>query len=158
MVAATSSSLRFFVSLPVLSSIPSALAIMPGTLLLSPATRVFSWAVVVVRFDVISSTLCREFSTAGSASSTFRRAIIESSLGSMRSIVGIMSAALPSMPEALPPRMVSPTATRSTGLLASIRFIFTLPSMSLSISAVEPFGSLRFLSRPISATMLPRLP
>ena len=144
-VPCTSRLARLEVSRLVLSRTPFAFFIIPGTCLFNPAIRVFSSRVETVRLLVMVSTLWREAARAGSARSAFTLVRMESSLGSIFSTTGIISAALPIIPEFTIPGMMPPGSIRSRGLLASRRLTWRLPMISLEISAVLPAGILRSL-------------
>ena len=153
MVPATSTAARLSVSLVVLCSVRpasvkalSALFIIPGTRWFSVARSVLSSRVDVVRFAVVACVLCSVCLRAGSASNAFTFIRILSNFGSIFSTAGTSCPTVSIMPPLRPPCMVSPTSTRSRGLLASRRFILTLPIRSLTISAELPFGIRKLLS------------
>ena len=114
-----------------------------------------NWRLLLLRLAVRLSMLCKVAGMAGSANMLFSDTMIESSLGSIFSSVGIIAAALPKAPSFILPMMVSPYATFSRGLLAKSRFSFTEPNKSLCNSAVEPLGIRKEGSTSISATTLP---
>ena len=145
-VAATSTAARLAVSCCTLSSVPSAFVIIAGTCRFSPASNWLSCWVEVVRPEVTSRTLWSDWAMAGSANSVLRLAMIESSLGNMRSTAGTISANFPIAPPLTAPVMVSPGCRNPAALSPRIRFIFTFPIISLSISAVLPRGIERALS------------
>ena len=152
-VACRSIWLRSAVSVFVLSSVASALSIIDGRRLLTFVISVLSCRVVTVRSDVILSTLCNELASAGSAVRAFRFANIESSLGSIFSTAGSICPTFPIRPASWFPFMVSPGASFSPEKGASTMLSFTFPSMSLSISALDPDGMFILLSMPSTATI-----
>ena len=130
---------------------------MPGMRPLTVAMSVLRSRVVVVRFCVMSRTLWSDCAKAGSAMSALTLVRMLSIFGSIFSMVGTRAATLPIIPLLMAPVSVSPGMTRSLGLLASSRFIFTLPMRSLMISADEPLGMRRLLFT-LKRTTTPLLP
>ena len=129
------------VSVFTLSNVLLALLMVPGTCLLRVANNELSSLVDVVKLAVMPSTFCKELLIAGFASRVLMLDIIESSLGSIFSMVGIIADILPIAPLLRLPSMTPSCGSTFVMSLASTKFTLTLPNMSLSISAVVPSGT-----------------
>ena len=153
MVVAISRLFRLSVNWLVLASTPSAFLSIWGICWFKLAVSRFKSWLVLVRFAVIWSTWCRELAIAGSANRVFTLAKIESSLGNICCICGIMPAACPKAPNCWPPQIVSPEAMALAE--PNLSSTFTFPIMSVHISALLSAGTANLLSILIWATISP---
>ena len=101
---------------------------------------VLSSRVETVRLEETVCMLANDWAMAGLASNKLMLVMMESNLGSIFWMAGIMSCIFPKAPALMPPGIEPPTSTRWRGLLANSRLICMLPIKSLSISAVLPKG------------------
>ena len=108
--------------------------------------------VVCARFSEITARFCTSASIAESPVMRLRLPMIESTLGSICSTAGSISAARSMAPKCIPPIMVSPIARNFTGFLPGIRWSVMLPISELSSSAVVPSGTRIALSNSIETT------
>ena len=119
---------------------------------LTCASKVLSSRVEVVRLAVILSILCTELWRAGSARSVFTLPRMLSNFGNIFWIEGTILFKSPKVPSLITPS-IHPLGSKNFVLLPNCSTTFTLPMMSLTISAVVPSGILNVFSTSISTVI-----